>query len=69
MWIKTEKRKPEIGDCILVKTSSGQVFYAVYTNDDEFDVHRPTNDFSETRAAWYKYSSRTVIQWRKFQNP
>jgi hypothetical protein len=65
MWRDSIKYKPSIGDSILVKTTSGQVFYAVYSNEDEFDVHRPNNK-TESRLSWYKYSSRTIIKWRYF---
>jgi len=63
-WTLFEKKKPNIGDRMLVKTLSGQIFYAIYSNDDEFDVHR--NDGENMRESWYKYSSRTVIFWRYF---
>ena len=65
MWKDSVKHKPNIGDTILVKTFSGQVFYAVYSDDDEFDVHRP-DDKIDSRLAWYKYSSRTIVKWRYF---
>lgn len=65
MWKDSVKHKPNVGDAILVKTFSGQVFYAVYSDKDEFDVHRP-DDKTESRLAWYKYSSRTIVKWRYF---
>ena len=64
-WKDSLKKLPNIGDCILVKTVSGQIFYAVYSNEDEFDVHRP-DDKTDTRLSWYKYSRRTVVFWRYF---
>ena len=65
-WKDSIKKKPEIGDSILAKTLSGQVFYAVYSNENEFDVHRLDQN-RDYRKAWYKYSSRTVVQWRYFK--
>jgi len=67
MWKDSLKHKPSIGDTILVKTFSGQVFYAVYSDEDEFDVHCPSfNNEIESRLAWFKYSSRTIVKWRYF---
>ena len=54
---------PEIGDKLIVQTNSGQTFYAIYSGDDEFDVHRPNGD--EYRKQWYKYSSTTIVKWSK----
>lgn len=65
MWKDSIKYKPKIGDSVLVKTASGQIFYAVYTDEDEFDTHR-FDPKIESRKCWYKYSSRTIIKWRYF---
>ena len=65
-WKSPITRFPDIGDTILVKTISGQIFYAVYSAYDEFDVHRPDSD-KTYRKQWYKYSSRTVLKWRYFK--
>lgn len=64
-WKDAYKKKPNIGDTILVKTVSNQIFYAVYSADDEFDVHRPDSE-DDYRNKWFKFSSRTVIFWRYF---
>jgi len=65
MWKDSSKKLPNIGDAVLVKTLSGQVFYAVYSDIDEFDVHRFTG-MSKYRECWFKYSGRTVVAWRYF---
>ena len=65
IWKDSTKHKPDIGSAVYVKTLSGQVFYAIYTNEDEFDTHRPTPAI-DSRESWYKYSSRTVLKWRYF---
>lgn len=62
-WIDSIKRLPQIGDSVIVKTFSGQVFYAVYSDKDEFDVHRPEGA-TDYREHWYKHSSRTIIKWK-----
>lgn len=65
MWKDSSKKLPNIGDCVLIKTTSGQVFYAVYSDVDEFDTHRP-DGMNDYREKWYKYSRRTIIAWRYF---
>ncbi len=64
-WNDSAKKKPEIGDRLIVKTFLGQKFYAIYVDDDEFVVHRPElPEAKGYRKAWYAYSSRTVVKWK-----
>ena len=65
-WKDSIRHKPQIGDAVCVKTVSGQIFYAIYTGEDEFDVHR-LGPKIESRLSWYKYSSRTIIKWKTFE--
>lgn len=65
MWNNPSKKLPKIGDRVLVMDFLGQVLYAVYTDNDEFDAHRP-NGKVESRDAWRKYSSLTIVKWRYF---
>lgn len=62
-WLFCEDGFPELGTPVLIETNSGQIHYAFYGNENEFDVHIPT-DNKYYRKCWYKYSSRTVIKWR-----
>lgn len=62
-WIESLKRLPKIGDSVIAKTFSGQIFYAVYSGEDEFDTHRPEGS-TDYREHWYKHSSRTIIKWK-----
>lgn len=62
LWIDSDDRLPEIGDRLLVKTTMGEKFYAVYTDHDEFEVNQPT-DMNSHKRAWFKYTKRTVLQW------
>ena len=62
-WIDSEDELPEIGSRILAKTTVGEIYYGVYSAQDEFDLHRPDHD-DDYRGKWYKYSKRTVLQWR-----
>ena len=66
-WKCSVRNPPRVGETVLVKTLSGQVFYGVYFENDGWDVHRPElND--KYQNAWYKYSSRTIVQWRYFKD-
>lgn len=68
-WKCSIRNPPEIGETVLVKTFSGQVFYAVYFEKNGWDVHRiEVNRNIQYRQAWYQYSSRTVVQWRYFKD-
>lgn len=65
-WISTEDKMPEPEQRVLVKKFSGAVHYAVYSADDEFDVHQPAPPPLEYRQSWYKFSSRTIVEWKPF---
>lgn len=61
-WYDAIRYKPNIGEPVLVRTISGQIYYAVYSNHDEFDIHIMEN-FDNYRNTWYKFSSKTVVEW------
>ena len=66
-WNDSLKKLPEIGDRILVKMLlNDTVYFAVYTADDEFDVHRPEIHVKNHRKQWFKFSHRSVTKWRYF---
>ena len=59
-------KKLNIGDRILVTFSDiTKLYYAIYSDFDEFDVHMPELEPDETRAAWYKHSCLSVRQFCK----
>lgn len=65
-WVESCEHLPEIGDQIIIETHSGQIHFAIYTDDDEFDVNMPGPDGH--RANWYKFTHRTCIRWRLITN-
>ena len=65
MWKDFRKAKPEIGSRLFVKMISGEVFYAIYSDEDEFDIHANHGD-PISRDKWFKYSHRSVLKWRYF---
>ena len=62
-WVDSNERLPNVGDRLLVKTTNGSTYYAVYTNEDEFDVNQCIDSHNH-RGAWFKYTKRTVGQWQ-----
>jgi len=67
-WNNSLTRLPEIGDRVLVKMRMLQdnIYFAVYTGEDEFDIHRTDLHVKDHRRAWFKYSHRSVAKWRYF---
>jgi hypothetical protein len=65
-WKDSITKRPDVGDSILVKMlCNDNIYFAVYTGEDEFDVHRP-NESTNHRDSWYKFSHRSVAWWRYF---
>lgn len=66
-WSDSITKRPKIGDRVLVKMLlNDTVYFAIYSGDDEFDVHRPDQHIKDYRASWFKYSHRSVSKWRYF---
>lgn len=56
-----ENSKPHKLDEVFVKTIYGQIFYAIYMGDNNFNVHRQT---WETKSlSWATHTERTIIEW------
>jgi len=65
-WQDSITKRPQIGERILVKMLLNEtIYFAVYTGDDEFDIHRP-NEKDNHRDCWFKFSHRSVAWWRYF---
>ena len=65
-WQDSITKRPKIGDRVLVKLlCNDTIYFAVYSGDDEFDVHRP-DGVKDHRKKWFKYSHRSVAWWRHF---
>ena len=64
-WILSSEELPADGMPILVKMSNDRVFYAIYSDYNEFDVHKPDKE-NDYRKCWYKYSKAAVLKWRYF---
>lgn len=64
-WVSVDDDFPDLGQLIAVQNKSGKVFYAVYSGEDEFDLHIPQNNVpTDYRSDWYKHSSRTIVKWK-----
>ena len=56
--------KLKVGQRLLVCFNDLTIFYAIYSDFDEFDVHKPDYGVEgDYRAQWYKFSSVTVRQF------
>lgn len=65
-WKNAKKKKPDlIGEMILVQMIGIEklIRYAIYSGEDEFDVHDP-NYAPDHRKYWYKFSSKSIRKWR-----
>lgn len=63
LWTNSEDALPDVGNRVLVETTVGEIYYGVYSGNDEFDLHRPDGN-GDYRGQWFKYSKRTVTKWR-----
>lgn len=59
-WKKFGEDTPPVGYPVLVKSKSGEVKYAIYSSNNELDVHEEGYD---DRGSWFKFSSRTYPYW------
>lgn len=64
---------PTIGDRLLVKLrSSDMLLYAIYSTENEFDVHLVNGNayprVGDYRKAWAKYSKATVKSWKRIDD-
>lgn len=64
-WKEYKNQKPIKGDRVLVKMITGDIYYAIYSDVDEFDIHMPGPEV-KSRLSWYKHSSRSIDSWRYF---
>jgi len=66
-WKYAGTQKPAIGETVMVRMLlKHERYFAVYSGEDEFDVHRTDLHIKNYRKAWFKYSSRSVMYWRYF---
>ena len=61
-WYPSKELPKNINIPLLVEMRSGEKYYAIYSNIDEFDVHGPNGN--EYRAQWYKFSSKSIKRWK-----
>lgn len=61
---------PNVGDAVMVKLRTGTgtgAFYAIYSDENEFDVHCLNGATKNYRKEWYKLSKASVKSWMRIK--